>query len=648
MRHFRLAALAAASLIVVLPCFAREPRIDEFRTATPEEMAMKAPPFAPGAAAVILDWVQWHDDVDSIETEYVRIKILSEEGKKYGDVEIPYIPLITNLDKLEARTTKADGTIVPFSGKTYEKLIVKTGGVRVISKTFSLPDVQPGSIVEYRYTLGSRDNVLHAAKFTVQRELPVLRERIWLRPYKGYMSFFSYRGLPPGKKPAMTGDHYELFLENIPAFEEEQFAPPDAEIKPVVNFFYTAESVDPDRFWTQQGKELTTTVEEFISGDPTPIHTAAAEAVAGAVTPEEKLRRLYAIIQKVRNLGYEGEKTAAEEKKLKENFSAQDVLRNGYGHSREITRLFIALARSAGFEANSVRIASREDAFFSKKLPVSSQLDTEVALVKLDGKDLVLDPGTPHAPFGIVAWQKGHVPGLKLVKKQDATWYETPELAPADALITRKATLHVDGESLKGKATVTYKGQEALVRRLANHNDDEAATKKSLEKTTKSYFPEGAVVTLTKVTGMKTAEPEVVAEYDIELPNAGSFAGSRSMIPLSVFHASAKNPFAPTERRAPVYFEYPSIEEDDITLQVPPGYAVETLPHPGDLDAGAIVYTTRYTNDDAAIHFTRKVVVDSMLIPRDKYAALRLVFSKITSADQEQVILRKTAAKAEK
>src|SRR5258707_9701030 len=125
MKHVRRVA-AAAVMFFVLPLFAREPRVDDFRTATPAELALKSVPFAPGASAVILDWVQWHDDVDSIESEYVRIKILSEEGKKYGDVEIPYIPLITNLDKLEARTTKADGTVVPFNGKTYEKLIVKT------------------------------------------------------------------------------------------------------------------------------------------------------------------------------------------------------------------------------------------------------------------------------------------------------------------------------------------------------------------------------------------------------------------------------------------------------------------------------------------------------------------------------------------
>jgi len=644
----RTAAIAAALLFFALSVLARGPRIDDLRAATPEELAMTSVPFAPGASAVMLDWVQWHDDADSWESEYVRIKILSEEGKKYGDVSITYIPLLMNLGKIEARTTKPDGTVVPFTGKIFEKLIVKTGGVRVIAKTFSLPDVQAGSIIEYRYTLSARSQFVSGAKFTVQRELPVLKETIWLKPYPVYTNFFTYRGLPPGKKPAMNGDHYELVLENVPAFEKEQYAPPEGEVKPMVNFFYALGKHDPDEFWQKQGKELTASIEEFIDGDPAPIHNAAAEAVAGAKTADEKLRKLYAVTQKVRNLAYETDKTAAEERTLKDNRSAQDVLRNGYGYTGEITRLFVALARSAGFEANSVRVASRDDSFFAKKLPVSAQLDSEVAIVKADGKELVLDPGTPNAPYGVVAWQKGHVPGLKIVRKQEASWVETPDLKAEAALITRKAALHVDGEALKGKVTVTYKGQEALVRRLHNHTDDEAATKKSLEEGIKSRFGEGAVVTLTRITGMKSAEPEVVAEYDVEMPNGGSFAGSRAMIPLSVFHANSKNPFAPTNRRAPVYFEYPSIEEDEVTLEVPEGYGVETMPTAAQIDAGAVVYNTRYEAAGSTVRFTRRLLVDSMFIPKEHYNSLRTVYSRITSADQEQVVLRKASAKGAK
>src|SRR5689334_2147484 len=108
MKYARLAAIAVLLAISAFSLFAREPRVDDFRTATPEELAMKSVAFAPGASAVILDWVQWHDDPNFRQSEYVRVKILSEEGKKYGDIEIPYIPLLMNLDKVEARTTKPD------------------------------------------------------------------------------------------------------------------------------------------------------------------------------------------------------------------------------------------------------------------------------------------------------------------------------------------------------------------------------------------------------------------------------------------------------------------------------------------------------------------------------------------------------------
>jgi hypothetical protein len=642
MKANRVAAIVAALLVVSFNAFARE-RIDDFRTASAAELAMTAVPFAPGASAVILDWVHWQDDVDMREYEYVRIKILTEEGKKYGDVSIPYVPQIMNVDHLEARTTRADGSVVPFTGKPFEKLIVKAGGLRLVSKTFSLPDVGPGSIIEYRYTLATRGLFVFDHKFTVQRELPVLRETLWMRPSPVFANFFTYRGLPPGKKPEWTDKHYELVLENVPAFDEERFAPPETEIKPIVNFYYTAERLEIDEFWKRTGKELTSTIEDFISGDPTPIHNAAAEAVAGAQSSDEKLRRLYAVTQKIRNLSYESDKTEAEERKLRDNKSAQDVLRNGYGYPGEINRLFIALARSAGFEAYAVRVASRAESFFSQKVPVASQLDSEVTVVNVDGKEIVLDPGTPTAPYGVVSWHKGHVPGLKLVKKQDATWFETPQMTSADALISRNADLHVDGDALKGKVTVTYKGQEALVRRLSNYTDDEAATKKSLEEALKGRFPQGAVVTLTKVTGMKSTDAAVVAEYDVELPNTGSFAGSRALIPLSVFHAGDKNPFAPTTRRAPVYYQYPSMEEDDVTVQMPPGYAMETLPSPTDLNANVIVYTTRYINDAQTVHLNRKLRVETMLIPRDQYDKLRNVYSRITSTDQEQVVMRKAA-----
>jgi hypothetical protein len=76
----RFLVLSLSVLLVAGSAAARN--IDDFRNATPEELAMKSAPMAPGAAAVILDWVQRKDDVDFQESAYVRVKIFTDDGRQ--------------------------------------------------------------------------------------------------------------------------------------------------------------------------------------------------------------------------------------------------------------------------------------------------------------------------------------------------------------------------------------------------------------------------------------------------------------------------------------------------------------------------------------------------------------------------------------
>jgi len=141
--RLRCTLLLLLSFFVSAEAFCRnEAAAAEFRDPTAEERAMTSVPFAPGASAVVLNWYQFVNDRDSYRTEYLRIKILSEQGKKYGDVEIPHVALLSDVNHIKARTVRPDGTIAPFDGRTFDKVVVKVGGVRLIAKTFTLPDVQ--------------------------------------------------------------------------------------------------------------------------------------------------------------------------------------------------------------------------------------------------------------------------------------------------------------------------------------------------------------------------------------------------------------------------------------------------------------------------------------------------------------------------
>src|SRR5207253_10347321 len=190
------------------------------------------------------------------------------------------------------------------------------------------------------------------SRWTLQRDMPVLKEQVWLKAYeKEYSSFFSYVGLPPGKVPLRVKDHYILDLENMPAYEKEPFSPPADQVKPRIDFYYQEGHISgPAAFWEETAKSFGNTIEGFI-GNRKGIKTIAEQLVAGAATPQEKLRKIYARVHQLRNLTYEKDQTEQEQKRanLRDNDNPEDVLRNGYGNRDEITRTFIALARAAGF-----------------------------------------------------------------------------------------------------------------------------------------------------------------------------------------------------------------------------------------------------------------------------------------------------------
>src|SRR5215468_697668 len=113
---------------------------------------MTSQPEVPGAAAVYLYKEETTDDSLHSWSVYVRLKVLTEKGKEHANVELGYGSHHDGggftVGDIAGRTIHPDGTIIPFTGKPYEKLIEKTHEYKRMAKVFTLPDVQVGSIIE--------------------------------------------------------------------------------------------------------------------------------------------------------------------------------------------------------------------------------------------------------------------------------------------------------------------------------------------------------------------------------------------------------------------------------------------------------------------------------------------------------------------
>src|SRR5260370_12986885 len=136
---------------------------DEWLPISPEELKMTSEPKAPGAPVVFLYRQVDRNDLGiqrgrgATEYNYVRIKIFTEEGRKKAKVEIPFVRQRTNVSNIRARTVRPDGTIANFDGKVYEQTRENNKGIKYLAKTFTVSDVQVGSIIEYHYNIDFED-----------------------------------------------------------------------------------------------------------------------------------------------------------------------------------------------------------------------------------------------------------------------------------------------------------------------------------------------------------------------------------------------------------------------------------------------------------------------------------------------------------
>ena len=628
-----------------------------FQPISPEELKMTSEPLAPGAPAVILYRQVDRDDNGrtSHEDNYLRVKILTEEGRKQADVEIPFLKGQNDVVHLRARAIRPDGSVSDFDGKIYEKSIVKARGLRYMAKTFTLPDVQIGSIIEYSYTYDFMENALFESHWILSQDLFTKAAKFSLKPYSGEGNTWgvrwSWQLLPPGTPQPQEGGDRVVRLEahNIPAFQTEDFMPPENELKSRVDFVYSDQPFvqDLDKYWKKVGQELNGRVESFV-GKRKAMEEAVAQIISPNDAPDVKLRKLYDRVQQMRNTSFEVEKTEQEQKreKEKEPGNVEEVWKRGYANGNNLTWLYLGLVRAAGFEAYGVYVSDRRNYFFSRELKDRNKLDANVVLVKVNGKDMYFDPGAAFTPFGLLEWSETGVPGLRL-DKDGGTWIQSALPQASDSQIKREAKFNLSQTGdLEGRLTVTFTGLEAMDRRVEERHGDDAERKKYLEDQAKQDIPVGTELDLTNQPDWKSSSQPLVAEFSLKIPGWVSGAGRRALLPVGIFSAPEKHLFDHADRVHPIYFEFPFEKVDDVTIDLPLGWQVQSLPQPQNQDAHVITYDLMAEKAANSLHLTRKVKVDVLFLETKYYGSLRNFFQVVRTGDEEQVVLQPAAATA--
>ena len=333
----------------------------EWRPVAPAELALKQSKNDPNADAEalfrevrILNEQKGASYAKNIESEYVRLKIFTERGKAFGNVEIPYFRDARVYD-VQGRTIHPDGSIVELGKDSIFNKVLEKRGFKTKVVTFALPAIEPGSIIEYSFTRYEGEATSRYRYLEVQSAYPVDEVSFFVKPLSNiYVTYPAMRFMPFGCNPERgtpTHDGFDVIqVKNVPAFHEEPDSPPERSAKQWILIYYEENSKSGgDKFWNALGKDHYKIYSEEVrvNGE---VKDLAAQITSGAATDDAKLDKLLDYCRKeIKNVRGD-EITTAELDKAKANRNTVDTIRRKEGDDEDIQMAFLALAQAAGFD----------------------------------------------------------------------------------------------------------------------------------------------------------------------------------------------------------------------------------------------------------------------------------------------------------
>jgi hypothetical protein len=637
---------------------------------TPEELSMTSIPQVPGAAAVYLFREEKTEDHLHMYSVYERIKILTEGGKEKANVELKYPSggeMGYAVTDIAGRTIHPDGSIVPFTGKPYERVVVKAQGFKVKAKVFTLPDVTVGSIIEYRYKLRWEDNMYSSPRWIVQDDLYLRKGHFEWKPTDrqlqtedGKITNASVAWtpiLPVGaqvKQTALPGGGgfgsegssvINLDVQDIPPSPDEEYMPPIGSLGYRVMFYYAAYRTQ-DEYWKNEGKSWSKKRDKFI-GPGREVGAAVQQLVAPSDTPDQKLKKIYAAVeQQVENTDFTREHSRVEDKAagLTQVKTTDDIWTHKRGSSDQIAALFVAMARAAGMKAYLMSVTNRDRSIFIPGFLSLNQLDDDIAIVNLDGKEQLFDPGSRYCPYGHLAWKHTEAGGLRQTDG-GTTLMQTRGETYQDSTVIRVANLKMDETGVvTGKIDLKFTGAPALKWRQKALTDDQDAVEREMKESVERMLPGGMDVKLVSIAKLTDYEEPLAATVEVKGP-IGSPTGKRLLIPSDIFEVNSKATFAHEKREMAVCFSYPYAARDAIRINFPEGFAAESVPPEASTQLPKeAIYKMKATVDAKGVTIRRDLYVGEVIFPVKEYPELRTFYSQFEAKDQEPIILKVTAA----
>jgi Domain of Unknown Function with PDB structure (DUF3857)/Transglutaminase-like superfamily len=635
---------------------------DEWKAVDQAQLSLKNSTVEKDADAEGLFWEVKIDDNpegDLIFNHYLRVKVFTERGREsQSKIDLPFGNLLggqTKIQDIAGRTIKPDGSIVELKKEDiFERTIVKISGLKVKARSFAMPAVEPGCIIEYRWREVRVNSDANYVRLQFQRDIPVQRVKYSIKPMQYVGANFNSITLHGQSTPwaKETGGYYTTIMNNMPAVHEESRMPPEDQIRTWMLVYYQKASFnksDPEKYWAELGKDFYERNKSLIKANDE-VKQMAASLVADAKSDDEKLERFFDFCRyKIKNTSNDASGLTAEERtKAKDNKNPSDTLKRGVGNGGDIDLLFAALANASGFDARIVLAPDRGDIFFDKSLPNAYFIDPRYVAVNVGGNWKFFKPGYNYVPYGMLLWQQEGQQAL-ITDPKDPVWVNTPMASHEKSLIKRIANLKLaDDGTLEGDIRLEFTGHPSIERKEDIDEESETQREEKLKEEIKAQMS-AAEITNIKIENVTDHVKPLVYSYHVRFPGYAQRTGKRIFLQPAFFQYGLGPFFATTGRTYPIYFHYPWSEDDQVEINLPKGYALDNADAPTPFGGGGISEykpSLAASPDGSLLVYKRSFYFGkdgNILFPVEAYSQLKNYFDMMHKQDNHSIALKQVA-----
>lgn len=655
----QLSLVIICAILIAAPAFAGD---NDWKPIDPAHLALKEAVVEKDADAEALFWEVRVEDKpdyrgDLVFQHYIRIKVFTERGREsQSKVDIPFGKFYGSNIKIKdigGRTIKPDGQIIELKKEDiFERTIVRTSGVKAQAKSFAMPSVEPGSIIEYRWREVRSNQSANYVRFQFQRDIPAQSITYYIKPLPDAMMHFEPFQMQNNGFQKDKNGFYKMTVNNVPAFHEEPRMPPEDSVRSWMLVYYTRIDLTkiPLIYWKVWGSIVTDLHKSDLKVNDE-VRRATAEAVGSETVPQKKLERIFDYVRsRIRNVYDDASGLTPEERaKVKTNKSPADTLKRAQGTGEDVDMLFTAMAIAAGFDARVVEMSDRSDVFFNINFANGYFMRLHAVAVKLEDQWRFFDPSSAYIPFGMLAWKKEGQEGLVLDPK-DSVFMTTPLSSPEKSREKRTAKLRLSEDgTLEGDVRIEYYGQAAADKKEYNDDDSPTEREKTLQDMLKAQM---STIEVSQINIENVTDPikPFTYAFHVRVPGYAQRTGKRLFLQPAFFQHGL-NPLFPTSTRLhPIYFNYPWSEEDEVSIELPAGFALDNPDAPAPFGANAL---SRYdvkvvaTKDGRTLTYNRKFFfggggkdIGRLYYPASSYGQLKNYFDLLHKQDNHTITLK--------